>query len=739
MVALRSLLGPLWICIAVNPIGAQPSPEPGHSIGTISTRGKLIVMELDRDVLGHANLFNLDHRTLRFTPEGGGYRISNLPLKWDSEFGPELKGNEVILHNFVFPFSGKQWRSFSAVGTGAVIFGSIPQAPPRAATGFTIARFDQLANAATAIVNTVPGIAVFLKPRLSGSRYEKELSDRVVITWDLTEPWGGIQDFTWKPTVNRFQLMLAKDGSIEMSYNGVAARDAIVGLYPTREKGTEMPLTNLRAQSSSPEAPYLDLTSIKISIVDAMFLKVTFETHGPVLPEGDPELPGLIYRVYFERQSGASDRGCRSGASCVTWTIRGVGGRRGSRYVSFGRGLTGKVTVSGNSLSVQGILPAEFINARRILVAADVASAQGAVVAKVQPQTVSLSGLLSPEVHLASLTPHDGPFSIVFEAFHYLALPNPRDLSCTVIQALGDKFDFLAYYSDFRIDNQEAGTPSNGPMGGHVTGIGQTEKDVSAYCSAGRFQWGFIQPVYVGANQMQEFPPPGVRTNNPRDIDFYEHQLEERSPGQKITPYDLAMSQIGHEMGHRWSAFVSAKINGEVVPLGPTHWARGLQAPAAFPYQRPVEASAMGGGVWQDNFDGTFTQLDDDYYVPATGYSYLDLYLMGLIAPTEVPDFFLLRNLTPVGHDANGHPIFRADRVKVTINDVISVEGPRLPDVYHSQRKFNTGIVVMVEHGNRPSPELLERANGIANAWIDYWGTVTNHRASMTVNPLGDF
>ena len=29
----------------------------------------------------------------------------------------------------------------------------------------------------------------------------------------------------------------------------------------------------------------------------------------------------------------------------------------------------------------------------------------------------------------------------------------------------------------------------------------------------------------------------------------------------------------------------------------------------------------MGGGVWQDNFDDTFTQLDD-YYVPATGRSY---------------------------------------------------------------------------------------------------------------------
>jgi hypothetical protein len=195
------------------------------------------------------------------------------------------------------------------------------------------------------------------------------------------------------------------------------------------------------------------------------------------------------------------------------------------------------------------------------------------------------------------------------------------------------------------------------------------------------------------------------------------------------------MSQIGHEMGHRWAAFVSAKVNGEPIPLGPVHWARGLHAPAAFPYQRPTEASAMGGSVWQDNFDGTYTQLDDDYYVPATGYSYLDLYLMGLISAAEVPDFFILKNLVPASKDAKGHPIFKADRTKVTIQDVIAVEGPRLPDVDHSQRKFNTGIVVMVEHGQSPSPEMIERANGIRRQWIDFWETTTGHRASMTANP----
>src|SRR4029077_7147215 len=109
------------------------------------------------------------------------------------------------------------------------------------------------------------------------------------------------------------------------------------------------------------------------------------------------------------------------------------------------------------------------------------------------------------------------------------------------------------------------------------------------------------------------------------------------------------MSQIPPQMGHWGAAFVNAKVGDETIPLGPTHWARGLQAVVPFPYRRARGASFMGGGVWQDNFDGSFTQLDDDYYVPATGYSYLDLYLMGLISPSEVPDFFILRRLTPAG------------------------------------------------------------------------------------------
>ncbi|HEV2696644.1 MAG TPA: hypothetical protein VGU90_01535, partial [Terriglobales bacterium] len=72
---------------------------------------------------------------------------------------------------------------------------------------------------------------------------------------------------------------------------------------------------------------------------------------------------------------------------------------------------------------------------------------------------------------------------------------------------------------------------------------------------------------------------------------------------------------------------------------------------------------------------------------------------------------------------------------KVTIQDVIAAEGPRSPDVDHSQRHFNTGMVIIVQHGIKPSPELIERTNGIRTQWMKYFSTATGRRASMTANP----
>ncbi len=739
---------------------AQFNREPGKTLGKVTVDGNLIVMELDEGVLGKPNLFNLAHHTLRFTPEGSGYRAETVPYHFDSDFGAEI-GSQATLKNFSFPFSGKTFDSFSVGITGSMTFGEAPGAGrggrggrggPGAGGGrgggLSVDRFAELANAGRQIINTVPAISVFFKPRMNGTRYLKELADRAVVSWSLTEPYGGVQDMYWHPTVNRFQAVLHKDGAIELSYEDVHAEDAIVGIYPVVNAGAEKDLASISAPGNAAAAANLDIKSVKLTSVDGLFLKATIETRGPVLPDGDQGIAGIAYRVCLDARKPAGD--CAQNAKeDAVWTIqgggfgRGGGGRNGGgvRYNASGVGLLNNVKVEGNTISVEGTLPEGYKPGATVYVSASSqASGSADLAAKAAPQAVKLAAIASPEVHLSTVKREDGPFPVIYEAFHYLKPTRAQDLTCTVIRALGDKFDMLAYYSDFRIDNPEAGTSSNGPLGGgpnggQVTGIGAQQRGLDSYCTQGRFQWQFIQPVWVNANQMQEYPPDDYKDSNNHNIGGYLHQLAERTSNGKIPPYDYAMSQIGHEMGHRWAAFASAKVGNETIPLGPTHYNRGLQAQVAFPYQRPIEASAMGGGVWQDNFDGTYTQLDDDYYVPATGWSYLDLYLMGFIGPNEVPDFFILRNLVPAGRDDNGHPIFKADRTKITIKDVIAVEGPRMPDVDHSQREFNTGMVMVVEHGKKPSKELIERTNGIRLRWMDYWQTTTGHRSTMTTNP----
>jgi len=736
---------------------AQVRQEPGKSIGKVSTVGDVILLELDEGILGEQNLFDLNRRTVRFTRTGSGYRVENLPLQWDAEFGDELKGSEMTLRNMKFPFSGRTWDSFSVGGNGSIRFGgsatdagaglgaadrSRGEAAERLG-GVQIGRFDQLGEAAETLINTVPAICVFMKPRMYGDRYAKELDDRVVVTWDVTEPWGNIQDFTWSKTVNKFQAVLHQDGTIDMSYDQLAAKDAIVGVYPLVSTGTEKAVATIVGAENPTLAPNLNLRNVKLAAVDDLFLRVTFETRGPVLQEGDPGLSGIAYHLRFNTQKRPAGGASHNGAG-IDWSVRGFvprnrAGRASARYFASGPGLSRSVTVSGNTISIQGMVPAELRGARQVFISADaVGPGSDDAADHVPGRSVALTSMRSPEVDFSSSKPLDGTLPIVYEAFHYYPLPNSRDLACTVLKTLGDKFDFLAYYSDFRIDNQEAGTPSYGPLGSTgapVTGIGATQRGLESFCSQGRFQWQFVQPVYVGANQMQEQPPDNAPVGSEHDITFFKQQLSEIAQNGKMPAYMYAMSQIAHEMGHRWGAFVSAKVNGETIPLGPTHWARGLQAPVAFPFVRPKEASIMGGGVWQDNFDGTFTQLDDDYYVPATGWSYLDLYLMGLVTSAEVPDFFILRNLMQVGKDSNGRPIFKADRTKVSIQDVMTAEGPRAPEVDRSQRNFNTGMVMVVEHGKKPSPELLERTEGIRKRWIEYWPITTGQRASMTATP----
>ena len=720
--------------LALAPTLLVAQRQPGHPIGKVTTIGNLIHLELDTSV-AHERLFDLDHKTLRFTPDGTGYRVENVALVWDADFGEALTSPTLPLRNFAFPFSGKSWDTLN-VATGSITFGALNAnrgarggaAPAGNRTGagasgragFQLERYPELQTVGRTFINMIPGIAALVKTNLNGQRFAKELADRVVVTWSVSEPSVGIQAFSWTPTVNRVQATLYKNGNIELSYNDITARDGIVGVFPMVTTGSEKQLGAVELTGNPSGAANLNLKRVTLSQIDGLFLKVTIETQGPVLPDGDPGINGVAYRIGMQKEDTPVPSVDKS---TVVWTIRGFAGGRGGggrggqpRYVASGSGAEPEVTVNGNTISIKGILPSELSGATRLSFIADASSSGSQTPTSwVARRGVSLDGIRSPEVDLSTAKKSDGPFPVVYEGFHWPEVPRATDLACSVITALGDKFDFIASYSDFRVDNPEGGTPSTGPRGGNVSGIGTSTNGLENYCSKGQLQWMFVEPVSTSAVQIQE-----------------------HSPDNRMKDYDYAMSQIGHELGHRWAADASALVNGERIVLGPVHWLAGVNLPAAFPYANPPrdEADAMGGSTWKDNGDGTYTQLDRDYYSPAKGWSWLALYLMGFAKPEEVKPFFILRNLQRTGQsDAAGHPIYKGDKTVITIQDVIAAMGPRVPDFDHAQKNFNTAIVVVTMPGKAPSKELITAANNIAEHWIAYWRKTTDGRSTMTVNP----
>jgi hypothetical protein len=205
------------------------------------------------------------------------------------------------------------------------------------------------------------------------------------------------------------------------------------------------------------------------------------------------------------------------------------------------------------------------------------------------------------------------------------------------------------------------------------------------------------------------------------------------------------MAQIAHELGHRWSTRARAIVDGETIELRGDHvpWAMSgaghplseLHTPSPFPYgDGQYEASIMGGAYYQDNGDGTFAILDRGTMQPASGFSYFELYQIGVLAPEDVPPFFILWNIERMGRDAEGRQIVRADKIDIAIEDVIAHDGPRVPSFADAPRVFNTAMVAVVLPGQTPSSELLARTEGIRQRWIRYWEKITGGAATMSTS-----
>ena len=74
----------------------------------------------------------------------------------------------------------------------------------------------------------------------------------------------------------------------------------------------------------------------------------------------------------------------------------------------------------------------------------------------------------------------------------------------------------------------------------------------------------------------------------------------------------------------------------------------------------------------------------------------------------------------------------QAERIDITIEDIIAHNGPRGAVLRERAQGNTTAFVAVVLPGQTPSPDLLERTDAIRRQWITYWEKVTGGVATMS-------
>ncbi|HEX8172762.1 MAG TPA: hypothetical protein VF824_19650 [Thermoanaerobaculia bacterium] len=196
-----------------------------------------------------------------------------------------------------------------------------------------------------------------------------------------------------------------------------------------------------------------------------------------------------------------------------------------------------------------------------------------------------------------------------------------------------------------------------------------------------------------------------------------------------------ASKVILHEFGHRWLYFFRIKQGSSLTfALNPAsaHPAGFVSTPSAFPVYGENESSVMGGATFAEQPDGTFKA-----HASNMGYSWTDLYLMGLAAPEEVPPWFYLANSDPALPSAywpDEGAVVRAQRTDVKLDQVIAAEGRRNPSTSLAQHKFQVLFTLVTDPGDTATDAQAAQMRALRDLFARNFFTATGHRASVSTD-----
>ena len=253
----------------------------------------------------------------------------------------------------------------------------------------------------------------------------------------------------------------------------------------------------------------------------------------------------------------------------------------------------------------------------------------------------------------------------------------------------GDDYDFVTFWSDFEV---------NCECGAFYCGLTNPAKGInwSACLPQGRAGWG--------SKRLQGFM-------------YF------------IRDDDAALLQ---EIGHHWGAFAGFKLKKtdrrasyeHCLDNQPGHWSSYFDDDAS-PMDYDESELRLGPGQsvdWIDNGDGTFSRriIGPGQY----RYCNLDLYLMGLLAPGEVGDFFFIRKPRSVGGKLRG------ERVGLKIDNITFANGKRTPAVANSPKSFTNAFILLT----RDASKAVARAksmDAVRQRYEEGFAAATAHRATV--------
>jgi hypothetical protein len=184
------------------------------------------------------------------------------------------------------------------------------------------------------------------------------------------------------------------------------------------------------------------------------------------------------------------------------------------------------------------------------------------------------------------------------------------------------------------------------------------------------------------------------------------------------------LSVLGHEVGHRWLAYLEFRDHTgaqseALLGRDQVHWSFFMDS----------DASVMEGNDIEDLGGGSFRTT-----AAVQRYSRLDQYAMGLRTASEVPTFFYVENPVNVagGRTAESAPrvgvTFNGTRRDVLIDDVIAINGPRVPLANDSPRVHRQAFVFVISRGRAVDNAQVEKIDRIRRAWETFFPQATEGR-----------